>query len=254
MTAPHTPGTVQARATGPPGDPGTRIVSRGAARPAAGAGPPAAGGSCSAGRRSSHPSRAVLRAARGRNRDVPSPAAAAVPRLLSPAAGIVARRKASLLGLSVMAMIALAAGVSPISGSSRFLLARDGWLAGARRPSPSLGRCWKAGGSSTRSARTWAAPAAQSWDELRDQVLAFRRAWRPPPSSGAPRSSPLPPAWRWPGRCRSAPSRPWGAALWPVTFVVLQVITNVYFYRSGQWLILRERGQPEPGRAFWPRP
>ena len=45
-----------------------------------------------------------------------------------------------------------------------------------------------------------------------------------------------------------------GAALWPVTFVVLQVITNVYFYRPGQWLILRERGQPEPGRTSWPRP
>lgn len=30
-----------------------------------------------------------------------------------------------------------------------------------------------------------------------------------------------------------------GGALWPVTFVVLQVITNVYFVRSGFWMILR---------------
>ena len=30
-----------------------------------------------------------------------------------------------------------------------------------------------------------------------------------------------------------------GGALWPVTFVVLQVITNVYFARAGFWLILR---------------
>ena len=29
-----------------------------------------------------------------------------------------------------------------------------------------------------------------------------------------------------------------GAALWPVTFIVLQVITNVYFHRAGLWLIL----------------
>jgi len=31
-----------------------------------------------------------------------------------------------------------------------------------------------------------------------------------------------------------------GGALWPVTFVVLQVITNVYFQRAGFWLILRD--------------
>ncbi len=30
-----------------------------------------------------------------------------------------------------------------------------------------------------------------------------------------------------------------GSALWPVMFVVLQVITNVYFARAGFWLILR---------------
>jgi hypothetical protein len=32
-----------------------------------------------------------------------------------------------------------------------------------------------------------------------------------------------------------------GGALWPVTFVVLQVITNVHFARSGFWLILRSQ-------------
>lgn len=31
-----------------------------------------------------------------------------------------------------------------------------------------------------------------------------------------------------------------GGALRPVTFVALQVITNVYFMRSGFWRILRE--------------
>jgi hypothetical protein len=29
-----------------------------------------------------------------------------------------------------------------------------------------------------------------------------------------------------------------GGALWPVTFVVLQMVTNVYFQRAGFWLIL----------------
>jgi hypothetical protein len=31
-----------------------------------------------------------------------------------------------------------------------------------------------------------------------------------------------------------------GGALWPVTFIALQVVTNVYFGRSGFWRILRD--------------
>ena len=54
-----------------------------------------------------------------------------MPPLLSSAAEIITRRKVSVLGLSVMAMMALGAGVSLISGSPRFLLAKDGWLTGA---------------------------------------------------------------------------------------------------------------------------
>jgi hypothetical protein len=30
-----------------------------------------------------------------------------------------------------------------------------------------------------------------------------------------------------------------GGALWPVTFIMLQVVTNVFFARSGFWRILR---------------
>jgi hypothetical protein len=29
-----------------------------------------------------------------------------------------------------------------------------------------------------------------------------------------------------------------GGALWPVTFVLLQVVTNIYFARAGFWRIL----------------
>lgn len=31
-----------------------------------------------------------------------------------------------------------------------------------------------------------------------------------------------------------------GGALWPVTFIALQVVTNIYFARSGFWQILRD--------------
>lgn len=41
-----------------------------------------------------------------------------------------------------------------------------------------------------------------------------------------------------------------GGALWPVTFLVLQVITNVYFFRAGLWDMLRgERDSPGPPAA-----
>ena len=44
-----------------------------------------------------------------------------------------------------------------------------------------------------------------------------------------------------------------GDALWPVTFVILQVITNVYLARSGFWLILRGQSGQQPSLAVTPR-
>jgi hypothetical protein len=38
-----------------------------------------------------------------------------------------------------------------------------------------------------------------------------------------------------------------GGALWPVTFIVLQVVTNVYFARSGFWRILRDGAGADDG-------
>jgi len=40
-----------------------------------------------------------------------------------------------------------------------------------------------------------------------------------------------------------------GGALWPVTFVVLQVPTNVYFARSGFWRILLNGDVADPPAA-----
>jgi predicted membrane protein len=51
-----------------------------------------------------------------------------------------------------------------------------------------------------------------------------------------------------------------GGALWPVTFVILQVVTNVYFARTGFWRILitgpehHRPGETAPvpaGEAAW---
>lgn len=180
-------------------------------------------------------------------------AAAAVPPLLSSAAGIITRRKVSALGLSVTAMMALGAGVSLVSGSPRFLLAKDGWLTGAwaawffaslltRRPATFVFARPLLEGRRVfdPAARTWAPPAAQSWDELWDQVPAFRRAWRVTTviwgaATVADAVIRITMAWTLP--VDAVPAL--GAALWPVTFIMLQVVTNVYFHHTGLWLILR---------------
>jgi hypothetical protein len=185
-------------------------------------------------------------------------AGGAVAPALSFLVSMITRRRADMLGVSVMALLLVSAGVSLVTGSPRVLLARDGWLTAAwgvwfflslraRRPvtfvfsRPLLEgrRVFDA------AARRWVAPAAESWDALWEQVPRFRRIWRVTTViwGGALLADAvlrLVMAWTLP--VGVVPGL--GGALWPVTFVVLQVITNVYFARSGFWLILR--GQPPP--------
>lgn len=187
-------------------------------------------------------------------------AAGAVPPALSTLAGIIIRRRPSGLGLSVLAMLLLSAGASLITGSPRFMLARDGWLTGAwaiwffasllasrpvtftfARPLLEGRRVFDPG------SRKWTAPAPRSWDELWERVPAFRRAWRVTTviwgaATLADAVIRVVMAWTLPADV--VPGL--GGALWPVTFIVLQVVTNVYFYRCGLWLILL--GKPPPER------
>jgi hypothetical protein len=187
-------------------------------------------------------------------------ASGAVPPLLSSAAGMITRRKASALGLSVLAMMALGVGASLVSGSPRFLLAKDGWLTGAwaawfftslltRRPATFVFARPLLEGRRVfdPAARAWVPPAARSWDQLWDQVPAFRRAWRVTTVIWAAAMLTdavirITMAWTLP--VDTVPAL--GAALWPVTFIVLQVITNVYFHRTGLWAILRTGPHPGP--------
>ncbi len=156
--------------------------------------------------------------------------------------------------------MALDAGVLLISGSPRFPLAKDGWLTGAwaawflaslltRRPATFVFARPLLEGRRVfdPAARTWAPPVAQSWDELWDQVPAFRRAWRVTTviwgaAMLADAVIRITMAWTLP--IDAVPAL--GAALWPVTFIMLQVITNVYFHRTGLGLILRAGPAPRP--------
>lgn len=178
-----------------------------------------------------------------------APAASAV-------AGLVRGRRPDTMGVMILATLALSAGLSLLTGSPRVLLARDSLLTGAwavymyvsllaRRPAtfvvsrPLL--------ESRRvydpAQRRWVRPAARTWDELWDQVPRFRSIWRVctiiwGTAILADAVARLLMAYALPVGVVPA----LGGALWPVTFIVLQVITNVYFARAGFWRILASGG------------
>lgn len=87
--------------------------------------------------------------------------------------------------------------------------------------------------------RSWVRPADLSWDELWERVPRFRRIWRTCTIIWG--TAILADAV---ARVLMAAALPvsvvpaLGGALWPVTFVILQVVTNVYFARAGFWRIL----------------
>lgn len=170
---------------------------------------------------------------------------------MMPALGVVIklirRERLDFLGLYMMTMLLLGAGVTLLTGSPRFLLAKDGWLTG-------MSGVWML--LSVRSQRPltflFARPllesvavkmvgsADASWDTLWERVSRFRHIWHLATiiwglALLVDAALRIVMAYTLP--LDLVPGL--GGALWPVTFVVLQVITNVYFARAGFWLILR---------------
>ena len=180
---------------------------------------------------------------------------------LSVAFTLIRHRRIDGLALFMIATLLLTGGVSLLTGSPRFLLAKDGlltavwgvWffvsLLGGRPVTFTFSRPLLEGRRVFAAAsRTWEKPSGESWDALWERLPRFRRVWRV--------SSVI-----WGGatlldallRVAMAYALPvdrvpaLGGALWPVTFLVLQVITNVYFFRAGLWDMLRgERDSPGP--------
>jgi hypothetical protein len=166
---------------------------------------------------------------------------------LVPAVGVivqlVTRRRLDGVGgvvvISVLATIAL----SLVTDDTRFLLARDGFITAlwgvwflatlrARRPAAfRLARPLMEGRRPFGTA---------SWEQLWTDEPGFRRIWRV--STGIWGAGLLVDAVL---RILMSYTLPvavvpgLGGALWPVTFIVLQVITNVYFARAGFWRILQ---------------
>lgn len=160
---------------------------------------------------------------------------------------LIRRERLDFVGMYMMTMLLLGAGVALLTGSPRFLLAKDGWLTGvsgawmllsvrSQRPLTFL----FARPLLERVTGKMAGSAGASWDTLWERVPRFRHIWHLTTMlwglallvDAAIR---LVMAYTLP--IDLVPGL--GGALWPVTFVVLQVITNVYFACAGFWLILR---------------
>ncbi|MGH3400115.1 MAG: VC0807 family protein [Streptosporangiaceae bacterium] len=175
-----------------------------------------------------------------------APAASAV-------AGLVRGRRPDTMGVMILATLALSAGLSLLTGSPRVLLARDGLLTGAwaaymylsllaRRPATFvISRPLLEGRRVYDPAqRRWVRSAARTWDELWEQVPRFQSIWLVctviwGTAILADAVVRVVMAYALPVGVVPA----LGGALWPVTFIVLQVITNVYFARAGFWRILQ---------------
>jgi hypothetical protein len=155
------------------------------------------------------------------------------------------RRRLDPFNALVVATIGISILVAVVAHSPRFLLARDGlitavwgiWFAAIAVTSQpaafTLGRPFLEGRSVF---------AAGSWDELWADSAAFRRIWRTASviwgcgllADAAARvaiSHTLP--------IDAVPGI--GGLLWPATFVLIQIVTNVYYHRAGLWQILDAR-------------
>ena len=171
-------------------------------------------------------------------------------RPLASLAQFVARRRVDRLGLTVMIMLAIGAAVSLITGSPRVLLARDGWLTGAWAAWFFLSLPGEPPGDAFvfsrpllegRRVMTRAAPLGPAGRHFRDTLWdtspRFRRNWQVSTIIWGtatltdavirvvhpPRRSPSTSSRRWPR-----------AGCGQATFVVLQVVTNIYFARAGR--------------------
>ncbi len=175
------------------------------------------------------------------------------------------RHRVDMIAVVVLATVAGSLAVSLIVHSPRFLLARDGLITGI----------WGAWFLATLAARRPAAflfarPllegrrvfAVTSWDALWDAEPRFRRIWR------------VATVWWAAGLLADAVIRMvmaytlpvdvvpgLGGALYPVTFIVLQLITNVYYQLAGlnrllgaRWLAAAAPGAAGTAAAAPPGP
>ncbi|MGH3194920.1 MAG: VC0807 family protein [Streptosporangiaceae bacterium] len=171
---------------------------------------------------------------------------------LSTLAGVVTRRHIDATGIMMVAALAVSAAFSLITGSPRALLARDGLVTAgwagymylsllASRPATfTVSRALLEGRRVFDSvSRSWVRPVNQSWDELWQRLPRFQHIWRICTviwGTAILADAVIRVVMAYTLPIGLVPAL--GGALWPVTFIALQVVTNVYFARSGFWRIL----------------
>ena len=167
---------------------------------------------------------------------------------------LIRHRRPDRLGMLVMAMMLLGAGVSLVTGSPQFLLAKEGWITGlwgawflASLPGsrPLAFRFSRQLLEGRTGFRPPAGPSqklpAASWDDLWETIPGFRRIWRISTliwGCALLADAAIRVAMAYTMPIDLVPAL--GGALWPVTFIALQVITNIYYYRAGLWRMLRQ--------------
>ncbi len=172
---------------------------------------------------------------------------------LSTLGGVFTRRRIDATGIVMLAALAVSAAFSLITGSPRALLVRDGLVTAgwagymylsllASRPATfTVSRALLEGRRVFDPAtRTWVRPVSQSWDDLWQRLPRFRRIWRICTviwGTAILADAVIRVVMAYTLPIGLVPGL--GGALWPVTFIVLQVATNVLFARSGFWRILR---------------
>jgi len=163
-----------------------------------------------------------------------------------PAAGIIVqlitRRHLDGVGGIVVATAVAAIVLSFVTSSPRFVLAKDGLIT-------AIWGVWFLASTRTRrpAAFVMARPfmegrktfSAGSWEDLWNTDPVFRHIWRVATvmwGVGLLADAVLRVAMSYTLPVPVVPGL--GAALWPVTFVVLQVVSNVYYHRAGLYRIL----------------
>ena len=179
-----------------------------------------------------------------------------------PAAGVVVqlikRRRLDGVGGVVVVSVLATIALSLITASPRFLLARDGFIT-------ALWGLWflatlRSGWARRPAAFTLARPLMEgrrvfgsaAWDDLWAREPAFEKIWRVSTiiwGAGLLIDAVIRVLMSYTLPVSVVPGL--GGALWPVTFVLIQVVTNVYYHRAGLYRLL---GAPisswRPGRAM----
>jgi hypothetical protein len=173
------------------------------------------------------------------------PALAAIYKLL-------AKHRLDGVALLVAATMVISICVSVIVHSPRFLLAKEGLITG-------LWGIWFIASAGMRrpAAFVFARPfmegrkvfATRSWDSLWDTDATFRRIWRTSSliwGTGMLADAAIRVVMSYSLPINVVPGL--GGALWPVTFVLIQLVTNVYYHRAGLYRILQARWLRRAGR------